>query len=244
MRSIFYLAIIIISFIPLIVTPIIQYFYTREILNNKINALASEKVQQINSNMGDIIDDIIVATNVIALDNELLKLLQNTESNAFAKRRTVLSKLQQMEVANLYPYNVITTVIDFQGNVYSTAQASMKEYPDFTQEEWYKETLNRNGFFLWSAPIDPILDNIGNTKTIAIARLLKRENGQKCGVMIMNVYLERKIVHILDSASGINGEEIFITNETGERILSSRVDMLQYYDKERLANWAKLEIKN
>ena len=229
-RNMFFIAILAVSIVPLIIMPVVRYNNTSRILNEKINTLTTEKVHQIALRFDDIIDDIIVGSNAVALDQEIYTII-HTNEKAFNRQKGIITKLQEVESANLYPYNVISTFIDFDGNVYTTAIFPDRTLPDFRQETWYGDTIDNNGFFLWRAPVNPALDSIQDVEAVALSRMLKTESGTPYGVFLMEVYLERKVAHILAPTDGLSSEEIYIVNEDGRIILSAKEDN-QYYDEE------------
>lgn len=238
-RTLFFIAIATVVFVPLIISPIIQHFYISNILNEKIDTLINEKLEQITLRIEDIIDDIIVASNVVVLDQQLYDLVDSEEETKLSKRMKVIKKLQNMENANLYPYNAITSIIDLEGNVYSTALTTGGINPNYTKQAWYQETIKANGFFIWKAPVRAMMDDTTEGETISLSRLLKSEAGKVYGVFVMNLFLERRLLTILDRTDGLEGEEIYLVNEMGDIILSSS-DVGLYYDKELFKNMSEV----
>lgn len=230
-RTLFFIAIALTTFVPLVITPIIQYKTSSDIITNKINNVTVEKLEQIDIRMGDIIDDLIVASNVVVLDNVIQDLL-GTEDITFFDRQKITEQMHIMEAANLYPYNVMTTIIELDGDVYTTADTSQVEFPIFESDQWFVDTINNNGFFLWRAPVESIIDDDVSVDTILLSRVIKSNTGVEKGVFVLNVYIERKLNHILEPTVGLEREELYIINESGDILLTSN-ETLKFYDK----NW-------
>ncbi|WZL81346.1 sensor histidine kinase [Vallitaleaceae bacterium 9-2] len=220
------------TIIPMIIAPIIGYVYTRDVLLNNTQIVTDQLLENIDQSINHVIDDIISASNVVALDDVIQEVLLSPPNSIIDKiyrEKIVLERLHYMEASNLYPYMVESTIVTFDNEIYTT---SFEMYPDIekiVKSDWYIESLNNNGFFIWKAPSNNIMDYEGG---ITLVRLLTKNYYQQAGVLLIHLFPSSSLSDILQRDSELNGTQRCIINETGDTILKSNNDYV--YSKEEI----------
>lgn len=240
MRDKFLAAIFITTAIYLLILPLTGYFYTSRIIKDKLVTLTDQNLEQIASSINHVIDDMIIASNVIVLDEAIIDLLLDKEKAVYHKMRQVESKLRVVEAGNLYPYNVETTLIDFHGNIYTTGDIKRYDYDQVIQETWYQEALESKGHFKWLAPTDTYFKAYTNADGMTLVRLVRKGYYQTCGIMILHVYNEKKVKHLLESEQALEGTHKLLLNQEGDVILHTG----QLQDVQAYANGLKNDLNN
>ncbi|GMQ62145.1 cache domain-containing sensor histidine kinase [Vallitalea maricola] len=215
------LTIFLVAFIPMVILPLIGYFYTSNLLKDKLEVLTNQNVEEIENGINHVIDDIIIASNVIVLDKEIQKNLHNkmdSITKEIQQKKVIESKLENMEASNLFPYNVESILLDFNGNYYHTGIERYYDYNQIVKEDWFIDTVNKNGFFLWDAPTTKILQFQGG---ITLVRLLKEDYYEATGVLAIHLYPEKKVKKLLVREEDYGGTERYLLNSSGEIILDS-----------------------
>ncbi|WP_105616971.1 sensor histidine kinase [Vallitalea okinawensis] len=215
------IAILITTVIYLLILQSVNYFYTSSIIKEKLITLSNQNLEQIGSRIDTVIEDMIIASNAIVLDDSIIDILLDEEEAFFVKMRQVESKVGKVEAANLYPYTVEITLIDFNENVYTTGDLEKYRYDKLVQEDWYMEALDSNGYFLWIGPTRSVFNDYTDANGMTLVRLIRKDYYQPCGVLVIHLYNEKKVKHILRSDEELDGTRRLLLNENGEVILSS-----------------------
>ena len=218
-RSKFMIAILVVALIPLLITPIVGYFYTSEILKDKIVTLTNQNLEAVSEGINQVIDEIIIASNVVVLDQGIVSVLAKPSEDIAKKLRDkkyVESKLQNMQASNLYPYNVETILLDLKGNTYHTGFQNMGN--ELMHQPWFEEAVKKNGYFVW----------IGNgiqvpnySKGITMVRLVKEDYYASVGMLLIHVYPEKKIKNLLVREEELGITSRYLIDPQGKIILSS-----------------------
>ncbi len=229
------IAILIISITPLFITPILGYVYTSSVLRDKIVALTNQNLEAVSEGVNQVIDDIIIASNVVVLDEEIVSILANPSqgvSEQINNKKSVESKLQNMQASNLYPYNVETTLLDFKGNSFNTGFQELNSYEEIVQQPWFEEAISKNGYFLWSGSSIEVPDY---TNGITMIRLVKEDYYYAVGVLMIHVYPEKKVKNLLVREEEVGSTSRYLIDSFGQVILSSdthtEIDVDEALDK-------------
>lgn len=230
-RRRFLYSILVITIIPMMIAPIIGIFYMYRVNLNQTSVLINQNMQQIASGINHIVDDIISASNMVVLDEEILDLLQDKKEYeySFMKEQVIKQKLNNIIAGKLYPYNTEIKLFDFSENIYTTGDKNYLEYKQVIKEDWYIDTIKRNGYFLWYAPAKNYLDN--QKDSIMMTRLVKRDYVDACGVLLIQVYPERKVKNILYVDEQFDGTMQYLVNGDGDIILQTGNTNKKYYSK-------------
>lgn len=220
-RSKFMIAILVVAIIPLFITPIWGYIYTSAVLRDKIVALTNQNLEAVSEGVNQVIDDIIIASNVVVLDDEIVDILANPSEEPSTKlkdRKTVESKLQNMHASNLYPYNVETTLLDFKGNSFNTGFLDVNSYEEMALQPWYQEAIEKNGYFLWSGSSMEVPDYASG---ITMVRLVKEDYYYTVGMLVIHVYPEKKVHNLLMREKEVGNTSRYLIDQGDHVILSS-----------------------
>lgn len=215
------IAILITTILYLLILQSVSYFYTSSIIKEKLITLSNQNLEQIGSRIDTVIDDMIIASNAIVLDESIIDILLDEEQKFFDKMRQVETKISRVEAGNLYPYTVEMTLIDFNENVYTTGDLEKYNYEKVIQEDWYKGALDSNGYFLWIGPTRSVFNQYTDANGMTLVRLIRKGYYKPCGVLVIHLYNEKKVKHILKSDEELEGTRRLLLNESGEVILSA-----------------------
>lgn len=216
----YFIAIITTIIIPLLVLPIVGYAYSSDLLKSKLEKVTDQSLETIEININHIIEDVISASNVIALDdritNELKKPLDDSILR-FEQSKRIEDWLHYMEASNLYAYQTKTVLIDLKGNIYYTGEGSQYVYEDIISKDWFLEVKEKKGFFIWEAPSANILEFRGG---ITLARLIVDDYSKPLGVLIIHLYPEKRLQEVIGHGSEFDGTERYLINKGEEVIVS------------------------
>lgn len=217
----YFRAILAVVIIPMIVVPIIGYIYASDLLQSKLSAMTDQSLSNIETSLNHVIDDVISASNVITLDEDMHGFM--TQPIHSSREELVLieeaeKKLHYMEASNLFAYSTRTILVDFNGRVMTTRESAPPEYESLIQNQWYKDVLDNGGFFVWNAPSHDILD-LGDG--ITLLRTVQDSYFNPMGVLIIHIFPESRLRELMMPESEFEGTVRSLLNAEGELILSS-----------------------
>ncbi len=221
----FMLSILIVVIIPLLVTPILGYIYTSHILRDKLVALNNQNLEAVSEGVNQVIDNVIIASNVIVLDSRIGQILQNPSQNTsgrLAQGRFVESVLKNVEASNLYPYNVETVLIDLKGKAYRTSIEEHRGEVDYLNEKWFRDAIENKGYFIW---IGTEMKNMNYQGGITMVRLVKENYHTPIGVLLIHIYPEKKVKNLLIREEEVEGTSRYLIDASNDIILRSRMDI-------------------
>lgn len=226
---------------PMLFMPAIVYHTYENILKDKINASTQQTLAQAANNMGAVIDNMIAASNMLSLDKELIEILKkknyNNEWERFYEQSKVIDKLANAKNAALYPYNADIIILDFNGNIYQSSIYGLDNtYGEIKNQNWFKQTVDMNGYMLWMAPAGQYM-NISDfgKDNIAMARLIKGDKGTGgYGVLLISLYPEMKLASMLKTVGLPEGTHLFVVNNVGSIILADDLSMVGHRLDEKL----------
>lgn len=226
-------SIILFVIMPMLFMPAIVYYAYEDILKNKINSSTQQTLAQVANSMGAVIDNMIAASNMLSLDKELVEILQkqdySSEWGKYYEQSKIYDKLANAKNAALYPYNADITILDFNGNIYSSSIYDLgKTYDEMRNQSWFKQTVDMNGYMLWMAPAGQYINvNDFSKGNIAMARLIKGDKGTGgYGVLLISLYPEMKLASMLETVGLQQGTHLFVMNDAGSVILADDLSMV------------------
>lgn len=227
-------SIIVFVILPMFFIPIIVYDTYKNILESKINASTQQTLSQLASNINAAIDNLIAASNMLSLDNELIDILRKedyvSEWEKFNEESKVTNKLANAKNSVLYPYDADIVIFDLKGNnIYSsTVYGFNKKYDDIKNQYWFKKTVNMNGYMFWMSPLGKYIDiNDFCKNNIAMARLIKGDRSLGgYGVLLISLYPQSKLVSMFKTINLPEGTHLFVIDESGTIILTDNLSMI------------------
>lgn len=220
----YFKAVLMVVIIPMVVAPIVGYMYSSNLLREKLERVTVQSLENIETNMNHIIDDAISASNVIALDFEIKDFLEKEPMDFKEEIQLNVEgerKLHYMEASNLFDYVAKTVLVDFHGRVYDTGENNEYNYGEIVKTEWYKEALDRRGFFIWHAPGHDILDLKDG---MTLVRLIQDDYYNPLGVLLIHLYPEGRLEEVMELENEFDGTIRFLLNNSDEVILTTDVD--------------------
>lgn len=215
-------AILMIILVPLLVTPLIGYVYSSNLITDKLQILTQQNLENIKNSMEDVIDDLIIASNVLALDLELQDDLRRPPSGdthiETTQKSLLRRKLYYVEASTLFPYNVQTILIGFNGKHYITGEGYGYDYHSMVKSDWFLDAVAADGFFLWKGSDYKILNYDDG---LTLIRMLKDNYIDPIGVLAIHLFEDKKVRTLLKREEDFNGTERFLLTDEGSIILSS-----------------------
>jgi len=224
-----YLMSLLLLIVPLIIVPIIGIRYTSEMFEKTMTSLYQVNLRQIAGSMNFVIDDIISSSNLLAMDEDIISVLDKDSEFAyrFEKTKKVMEAFKKVEAANLYSFNVDLILMDMNHNIYDNSIHEYRkpvEYEDIASQHFFQEMIMNKKTLYWiTSPEDfSFPEKIPFTGGITLARLLFHKNTSHIsGMLIINVSPNQNFKNILYSSSFENYLKVFITDDAGNIIVST-----------------------
>lgn len=182
--------------IPIILSSLLVFGYYEKILQSKINKSMQQVLNQTSTNIENIIDSSVVASNILCMDSQFAESLQNAGSSKikweqYVSAMNVYNRLKEVQNATLHNYNAKISIIDLYGNFYTdnTLKQDVEAYKELKESDWYNQIVELNGFVLWDRPKQQ--DAAGllwDPGCVTMSRLIKgnRTTG-KYGILIITI---------------------------------------------------------
>lgn len=200
--------------IPLLIIPWMGYLYIKETVKEQLLLQSRTQLEEITRNTENILDDILMVSNVIAADDFVINVLKEKEKN-IKDQAEIIRMLGDVNAIYLYRYNAEICMYDNDGNVYSTLSSEFSENEEFRQE-WRLETIENQAFFLWKA----FSARSSESPVLGMSRSLYDQNGKRIGVLCLEIYQDRYLKKLLQQESDPNNTGRYLADEDGEFILS------------------------
>lgn len=231
-----YLFSLLLLIIPLIIVPVIGVQYTSAMFKKTTFNLCKANLQQITGSMNFVIDDMIASSNLLAMDEDIHKVLEQDSAFTyqFEKTKLVLDSFRRVEAATLYSYNVDFALLDMNNNIYSDNTNEYRkplEYEDISSQSFFQDIIDRKKTLYWiTSPEDlSAAEEFPFHGGITLARLLFYSNtNHVSGMLLINISPTQNFKNILYSSTFEKYMDIFITDSAGNIIVSTVSDTTQY----------------
>lgn len=161
-----------------------------EMLERKVIEISRQTLEQISNNVDMLINNMTSASNIIVLDNEIINILEEKKTD-YRSAQILTEKIIKAQGSVLYAYNSDMILYDFSGNYYTASREStFQDIEKVVEEEWFKKTVELDGFVYWTSPDNYNLDFADYPPgTFCMSRVIKDRNYQKgYGVLLVCVY--------------------------------------------------------
>ena len=207
----------------IIVANMVNILYQR-MLENKVIDISRQTLMQISNNVDMLINNMISASNIIVLDDEIIGVLKQQEKD-YRSEKTIGEKLIKAQGSVLYAYNSDMVLYDFNGNYYTTSSGSAyQDIEKVVSQEWFKKTLELDGFVYWTSPDSDNLDFADYPPgTFCMSRVIKdRSYKNRYGILLVCVYPSERQSSILsikdmDTLAG----DFYVIDDNNTIIMSS-----------------------
>lgn len=202
------------TLIPMLVMPLMGYFYIRDVVEEQLLWQSRQQIEKIAQDTEEVLDDMLQVSNLVSVDMTIRNILRDEDSSvqSSAQVRTMLSNLN---AAYLYRYNAAVSIYDEYGRSYSTLGVEQDEKADF-RLEWVEETIDNQAYFLWKT----FHRNSTESPVFGMSRNLFDQNGKRIGTLCIELYGDRYLAKLLQQDSDLNHTERYLVNEDGRFILS------------------------
>ncbi len=184
------LFIIVVVLVPMIIIANMINKLYQEMLERKVLEISGQTLIQISNNVDMLINNMISASNIIVLDNEIINILEEEEKD-YQSEQILLERLIKAQGSVLYAYNSDMILYDFYGNYYSASRESAyQDIEKVVAENWFRKTLDLEGFVYWTSPDSKNLDFADYPPgTFCMSRVVKdRSYKSGYGVLLVCVY--------------------------------------------------------
>lgn len=223
---------LVLTFLFLIILPItfssvISYIIIQDIVKDKTNIGNKTAVSQACINIERIFRDMIIASNTLILDDKILDILNNPQTEDLTQLYANYSKINErfylVQTSTLDSYNPnIIAVLDQSSHVYSTRPNSTEEDTLF-RNILSDQKINTNGNYIkWAEKTYSIQMTYSKKKNdfiIMLRAYMDVATGKKRGDTILAIS-EMEFAKILQRLVVVNGIKAYIINDSGV-ILSS-----------------------
>lgn len=220
--------IILITLIPMLIIPWMGYIYIKNVVKDQLLFQSRNQLEEITRDTEDMLQDILMVSNVIAADETVNAIIRNEQEN-IKDLAQMIQLLSEINAIYLYQYNAEICVYDNYGHVYSTLRDEKSENEDF-REEWREETIKNKAFFLWKS--FPGLSEEG--PVLGMSRNLYDQNGKKTGVLCIEINNDRNLKQLLEQKSDMKNTERYLVGEDGKFVLSYAKDETAGYFSEEM----------
>ncbi|MEK5444653.1 MULTISPECIES: sensor histidine kinase [unclassified Fredinandcohnia] len=216
--------------IPILAASIIGYKEVENVLRNQIESTTSDRLHQVNMNIERKLKAMMYASNSIVLEDhirELLKRPYTTEREQLDISKLINDKYLEISTT-LISDNVYLTLIDNYGNMYTNWGSSESSYERILRSEWYKQTVDQNGFMVWSLNQENYI-HPQKEGFITVSRVIKSQSlTENLGVLIISEPVENYI-NILKVRTNIPDSYGFMVDEQGSMIGDESKNINQIY---------------
>lgn len=179
---------ILLVLLPLLVGGLIASDYISRELNRQVTKITAERLRQVNMNIERELRSLSQITNFIRIDDRIPVVL---ESPAVSER----SKLQFVHLMDQKFLQISTmaineplyiSLLDFNGHMYSNWSQSRQSTLRVTETEWYKQTLENDGYPVWTLNHESYLSP-GGQPLITQSMVIKDQYFQRqLGVLVVS----------------------------------------------------------
>lgn len=222
--------------IPMIVVPVIGNRYTSSIFKKITTDLYKANLKQIAGSMNFVVDDMISSSNLLAMNEDIFKVLDQDSvfTYEFEKTKLVMDSFRKVEAANLYSYNADFVLMDMNENIYSDGTNEYRKpmiYEDISLQFFFQNIISTKRRLYWITSPEDFSDSqrIPFHRGILLARLLFHKNTSHInGMLLINISPDQSFKNILYSSTFDKGMDIFLTDSSGNIIVSTASDTESY----------------
>jgi two-component system, sensor histidine kinase YesM len=230
LRSKLIIAFIAFILVPIIIASFLGYKGIENILREQIEASTADRLHQVNMNIEKKLKSMMYASNSIVLDEDIQSILQHpfqTERERLDIRKSLDEKYLEISTTILTE-NVNMTIIDNNGHMYTNWGNSTTAFKNIIGSEWYKETLDNDGFMVWGLNQENyIYPKRGNFVTVS--RVIKNRSLSKTlGVLIISEPV-KNYQDILKVRTKISNSTGFIVDEKARILGDQEKDIASVY---------------
>lgn len=209
-----------------------NYSKARELVEENVSEASYQTVKQVASKLGLVLQNYSDLSLQIMIDKDIrdaLEVLSYTKEDlyaAMAASREISDRLSNYVLgnSNISGVAIIPTYKD--GAPIAGGLASISSTADFTDKEWFKQTIDEDGKTIW---INPQADGIivaKDASSIAVSRLLKI-NGTETGtyVLVIELPLEKFVAYYNDVDLG-QDSRIAIMNTSGKYVANDDLSLI------------------
>lgn len=206
-----------------------------DMLERKVLEVSGQTLTQISNNVDMLINNMISASNVIALDNEAISILEK-EKAGYREAQSITDKLVKAQGSVLYAYNSDMVLYDFHGNYYTASgESAYQNMEEVTKEEWFQKTLELDGFVYWTSPDENNLEFSNYPPgTFCMSRVIKgRSYAERYGVLLVCVSPYERQSDFWRIKDGSLSGDFYVADNNDIVIMSSNETMLGSNLKEK-----------
>lgn len=209
---------VLITIIIEIVSCVLLFVYTRNvIINNSIKQMQGT-IEQFSSRINEKLAFVLEQMSSLELNDSFRSISRNEGERNYVNDLVSLSKV--FNETRLSNNKLIDNIVFFRddGKGFYEIYSKRLSDEDITTEKWYTDTLTANGFIVWSEPYSPSYFCNADKNVISISKAVYN-NDKCCGVLVINLDVKYLQHEISDSGLGENSE-VFIRDDKENVLIS------------------------
>ncbi|WP_165972416.1 sensor histidine kinase [Paenibacillus piri] len=163
--------------LPVIGLGVYVYKSFEQEMSSQIAKVTSDRLQQVNRNIERRLMELTNASRAIVLDGQLRAMLQHppqTDKDKLQLSHFMDKKYLEVSTAVISD-PIYLTLYDTRGNYYTNWNSFVTTRDDLAKAPWFKKTLDKNGFMVWTLQHDSYVNPSGE-KLMTVSMLIKADN--------------------------------------------------------------------
>lgn len=179
---------IVLVLLPLLIGGLIASEYIKRELNRQVTKITAERLHQVNMNIERELRSLSQITNFIRIDDRIPAVLESPAISERSKLEAVHLMDQKFLQISTMAVNepLYIALLDFNGHMYSNWSQSRQSTLRVTETEWFKQTLENDGYPVWTLNHDNYLSPDGQP-LITQSMVIKDQYFQRqLGVLVVS----------------------------------------------------------
>ncbi|WP_135556746.1 sensor histidine kinase [Paenibacillus cymbidii] len=249
LQSKIFTLVIVCLIIPFGITLYYSFQSLKEIITEKIGASVQESLHLTQSNMEDVLGQMMSAATLVSIDRPVERVLESPgEYSLYERLRITDEIIAKLNSTYLYKMRFYTVIMDGNGQLYSSLEGQAEKKATLESFSWLPEALAAKNRFLWVYEEANLVSYYKKEPLVIVAKSIdSADNRRNVGiVMVMLGSSELRVVlsalegHVM--LSGADGQviyrsdrELWTAPESEEAVIGQMADSEQGQFIERLS---------
>ncbi|MEK8127226.1 histidine kinase [Paenibacillus filicis] len=194
------LSFVIFIMLPILITVMVYYEASKELLVHEINQTNAEVLGKITDRMNTTAERIVKASHLIVNDPDIVDLIRNDrdiEINDYSTLQKFMGV--NRKITNIRDFllesEAYVAVFDFKGHMYATwtSRNAARSYQEFQKEFWFQQAQTAQGTPNWQVAYTNSIENDyvpQRTQLLVMTRLIKSDAGTGQGIVFIGVPIQ------------------------------------------------------
>lgn len=179
---------ILVVLLPMLIAGLIASTYIGRELNGQVSKITAERLHQVNMNIERELRSLARITDFIRIDGDIPKVLESPVTSEQSMLRSVqLMDRKFLQIATMAVNEPLyVALLDFNGHMYSNWPQSRPSIERVKGTEWFKRTLEQDGYPVWTLNHDNYMTADGRA-LITQSMVIKDQYFQRAlGVLVVS----------------------------------------------------------